>query len=93
MIIQDQELNLKNAVSISQIGLDAIKNATSHLDIDLSSINKLDSSAVAVLLEWQRYAQFLNRSIAFTGVPLGLISLISVYGLSDFFKINSSQTS
>ena len=85
MVLQDQELSLRNAVSVSEAGLQAIHAGSDQ--IDMSTLQTIDSSAVAVMLAWQRQAQSLNRSLEFTGVPASLISLISLYGLNDFFQV------
>jgi phospholipid transport system transporter-binding protein len=85
MVLQDQELSLRNAVSVSETGLQAIYAGSDQ--IDMTPLQIVDSAAVAVMLAWQRQAQSLNRSLQFVGVPASLMSLISLYGLTDFFKV------
>ena len=85
MVLQDQELSLRNAVSVSETGLQAIHAGSDQ--IDMTPLQIVDSAAVAVMLVWQRQAQSLNRSLQFIGVPASLMSLISLYGLTDFFKV------
>jgi phospholipid transport system transporter-binding protein len=91
MILQDQELSLRNAVSVSEAGLQAIHAGTN--EFDMTPLQTIDSSAVAVMLSWQRLAQSLNRSLQFIGVPASLLSLISLYGLTDFFNLVPVNTS
>ncbi len=90
MVLQDQELSLRNAVSVSEAGLQAIHAGSEQ--IDMTPLQIVDSAAVAVMLAWQRQAQSLNRSLQFIGVPASLISLISLYGLTDFFKLVEATT-
>ncbi|MBC3832029.1 STAS domain-containing protein [Undibacterium amnicola] len=90
MVLQDQELSLRNAVSVSEAGLQAIHAGSEQ--IDMTPLQIVDSAAVAVMLAWQRQAQSLNRSLQFIGVPASLISLISLYGLTDFFKLVEAAT-
>ncbi|MBC3882493.1 STAS domain-containing protein [Undibacterium sp. LX40W] len=85
MVLTEQELNLSNAVTVSQAGLRAIEAGSR--EIDLSSLQNVDSSAVAVMLSWQRHAQAQQRALSFTGVPASLQSLIALYGLQDFFHM------
>lgn len=40
--------------------------------IDLSGVEKTDSSALALLLEWQAWAHARNRSLAYVNPPEGL---------------------
>lgn len=90
MILSDQELNLHNAVSVSEAGLQAIHAGTDQFD--MSPLRTVDSSAVAVMLAWQRQAQALNRHVRFIGVPASLLSLISLYGLTEFFHLVPANT-
>ncbi|MFZ6801085.1 STAS domain-containing protein [Undibacterium sp. Di24W] len=85
MVLQDQELSLRNAVSVSQAGLQAIHAGSEQ--IDMAPLKSVDSAAVAVMLAWQRQAQSLNRHLQFISVPASLISLISLYGLTEFFDV------
>ena len=78
-----QELSLQNAVKSVQAGLTAI--AQGQMDFDLSALTFVDSSAVAVMLEWQRAAQRQAKVITFHGMPSNVSSLIELYGLSEFF--------
>jgi phospholipid transport system transporter-binding protein len=93
MVLTDKELSLRNAVSISKAGMEAINqdNNQDSIDFDLSALTVVDSAAVAVMLAWQRHAQSLNRSLQFTGVSSSLISLVDLYGLHDFFIIREVE--
>jgi phospholipid transport system transporter-binding protein len=85
MVLQDQELSLRNAVSVSEAGLQAIHAGSNQ--IDMSPLKAVDSSAIAVMLAWQRQAQSSNQQLQFVGVPASLMSLISLYGLTEFFDL------
>lgn len=78
----EQELGLRNALDSVRAGLAAITQG--QTSIDLSSLAVVDSSAVAVMLEWQRAASALGKTLTFQGVPATLSSLIALYGLTDF---------
>ena len=58
MVLNEQELNLHNAVTVKKAGLHAI--AAGADSIDLSALKTVDSSAVAVLLAWVRAAQLAH---------------------------------
>ena len=53
-----------------------------ELVIDLSGITEVDSSAVSMLLEWQRQAGKKQQQLHFINVPQSLRSLIQLYGVS-----------
>ncbi|MFZ6818342.1 STAS domain-containing protein [Undibacterium sp. Ji22W] len=90
MILSDQELNLRNAVAVSEAGRQAIHAGVDQFD--MSPLQMVDSSAVAVMLAWQRQAQALDRRLQFVGVPSSLLSLISLYGLTEFFHLIAANT-
>ncbi|MFZ6719071.1 STAS domain-containing protein [Undibacterium sp. Ji49W] len=79
------ELCHDNAPAAVTAGLSAI--ASGQLAFDLSDLSKIDSSAVAVMIEWQRHALQRGAQLQFEGVPGSLLSLISLYGLSEQFQV------
>ena len=52
-------------------------------EIDLSGVDAVDSSAVAVLLALKRRASVDGRPLTFTHVPAALTALADVYGVED----------
>lgn len=87
MVLQDQELSLRNAVAVAAMGTQAIH--AGETQIDLTPLQTVDSAAVAVMLDWQRQAQNLKRQLHFVGVPASLLSLVQLYGLSEFFHLSA----
>ena len=85
-----QELSLQNAVKSVQAGLAAI--AQGQIDFDLSALTVVDSSAVAVMLEWQRAAKRLDKVITFHRIPTNVSSLIELYGLSELLITAATTT-
>ena len=53
------------------------------LAIDLSEVSEVDSSAVALLLEWQRDAKRLGKHVTFVHLPENLASLAELYGVTE----------
>lgn len=85
MVLTDQELSLRNAVDVSEAGIAAIQAGAAC--IDMTALKNVDSSAVVAMLAWQRSAQSMNQTLHFIAVPASLISLISLYGMDDFFDV------
>ncbi|WP_028450343.1 STAS domain-containing protein [Chitinibacter tainanensis] len=61
--------------------------AAGDLTLDLQAVTTLDSSAVALLLEWRRRAQARQRQLSYQGCPAALGQLIRVYGVQDLLQI------
>lgn len=54
-----------------------------RLTIDFSEITAVDSSAVALLLEWRRQAQARGKTLEFANLPPALLALAGLYGVAD----------
>jgi len=72
-------LTVLNAKPTLEAGLLAIKSG--QFTIDLSKLTAVDSSAVAVLLAWQRAADEQGKVLRFDGMPANLQSLAELYGV------------
>jgi len=82
------ELTQQNAATVVAAGLAAL--AAGLTEFDLSGLNKVDSSAVATLLAWQREAVSQQKTLNFHAIPASLVSLISLYGLNTQFPSAAS---
>lgn len=51
--------------------------------IDLHRVEQVDSTGLAVMLEWMRGAQRNNHKLRFVNIPDNLKSLADVYGVSE----------
>jgi phospholipid transport system transporter-binding protein len=54
-----------------------------RLTIDFSRIGNVDSSAVALLLEWRRQAAARGKRLDFVNLPPNLLALADLYGVAD----------
>ena len=57
-----------------------------RLTIDFSGITGVDSSAVALLLEWRRQAQRLGKALVFVNLPANLLALARLYGVEELIQ-------
>ena len=81
MRIEVDDIGMANAAEVAALGRAAIDRG--DVDFDLSGVARCDSSAVAVLLEWQRVARERGLVLKVSGLPAGLVSLAGVYGVGD----------
>ena len=56
------------------------------LQIDFSGVTAVDSTAVALLLDWSRKARSAQVAVEFVALPDGLRQLIAVYGVEDILS-------
>jgi phospholipid transport system transporter-binding protein len=57
-----------------------------RLTIDFSAITEVDSSAVALLLEWRREAARHGKVLNFTNLPANLLALADLYGVTGLIQ-------
>jgi len=57
------------------------------LEISLGDMSRVDSSAVALMLEWYRLANNLGMDLVFTKLPDALMDLIRVFNLDSRLPI------
>ena len=57
-----------------------------RLTIDFAGIDAVDSSAVALLLEWRRQAARLGKRLEFVNLPANLIALATLYGVEGLIQ-------
>jgi len=60
------------------------------LTIDFAKVTEVDSSAVALLLEWRREAQRRAKSLSFVNLPANLMALAALYGVDDLIQPHRS---
>ena len=79
-------INFDTAVSLWTTSLPLLKNSKELL-FDFSNVIKANSAALALLLEWIKYARDEQKKIVFQHLPSQLISVATVAGISQFLSV------
>jgi phospholipid transport system transporter-binding protein len=74
-------LSFQTASAALEQGYAAIQAGTT--EFDLGSVGAADSSAVALLLAWQRRARAAGQPLVYLNVPASLRKLASLYGVDE----------
>ncbi|MEP6608297.1 MAG: STAS domain-containing protein [Burkholderiaceae bacterium] len=90
MRVEADDMSLANAVPLAALGIEAIQKGDTSFD--LSAVRTCDSSALVVLIAWQRTAQAAGGSIEVTGVPDDMLSLAKVYGVSTILPVGRARS-
>jgi phospholipid transport system transporter-binding protein len=77
-----ESLTFQNARAVLEQGCAAVRSGETV--IDLGNIKTADSSAVAVLLAWQRSAASVGATLTYQNIPPSLQSLAELYGVDAF---------
>ena len=56
------------------------------LTIDFAKVTEVDSSAVALLLEWRRESHRRAKNLSFVNIPANLMALAELYGVDDLIQ-------
>jgi len=72
-------LTFQNAQAALEQGCAAL--AAGETVFDLGGVQSADSSALALMLAWQRRAQAQGRVLKFINVPANVDALASLYGV------------
>ena len=77
-------VTIETATALFKKGLESPQN--SKLVIDFTSLEKVDSAAVSLMLVWLRAAQRNNVNLHFANVPDNLTSLVKLYGVAELLE-------
>jgi phospholipid transport system transporter-binding protein len=84
-------VNMTNVSALFKEGLMQQDNNVSDavLKVDFSKLEKVDSSAVSLMLAWLRESQRKGVKLNFINVPDNLMSLAKLYGVADLLSIDA----
>lgn len=54
---------------------------------DLSAVDEVDSSCLAIIFGWQRAAEAAGRVVRIISPPSNLVSLAALYGVSELLPL------
>lgn len=58
-----------------------------NMEVDFSAVTDLDTSALSLILEWQRRAAKSRCKVTFVNLPESLNSLAALYGITEFISL------
>jgi phospholipid transport system transporter-binding protein len=61
-------------------------NTPERLTIDFAGVTGVDSSAVALLLDWRRMAASRGKTLIFVNLPANLLALAQLYGVAELIQ-------
>ena len=80
-------VTLANAASVLEEGRRHLAEGVAT--VDLAEVSELDSSLLALALEWLREARAAQRELAFANPPEALQTLCRLYGVEDLLSLKS----
>lgn len=93
IVFKNEKWQIEGELTFSTVS--ALLKQSQHLwkevetiPVDFSEVTQADSAALALLLEWKRYADRHQKQISFTSLPQQLLNLIKVSHLGEMLSIN-----
>lgn len=68
----------------------AVFKKTDRIVVDLANLSDTNSSVIALVLEWQRFAMKNNKTLTLRNIPAAMISLISISNLEELAPLWSN---
>jgi phospholipid transport system transporter-binding protein len=81
-------MTFAQAVALREALLQALDQ--DGLVIDLAAVDESDSTALSLLLEWQRAAKARGWGISFVNLPANMRSLAEVYGVLELIPVTDA---
>lgn len=82
----DSELTLKTVASIHKKYNKNLKNISKVWSIDFKNCNKVDSSGLALIIEYIKYAQNNSIELKLDNIDTKILSLANVHGAKDILE-------
>lgn len=84
-------VTLADVLQWREAGIKAIDRDA--LTFDLGGIDEADSSALSLLMEWQRHAKSMGYRISFANMPENMRGLADVYGVLGLLPLSDAPPS
>jgi phospholipid transport system transporter-binding protein len=82
-------VTMDNVNTLFGVGVKAIQGGS--VEVDFAQVEKMDSSAVSLMLVWLREAQRNKTKLRFLNVPDNLLSLAKLYGVADLLPLSIAE--
>ena len=87
MLVLPQELTHAEANACLRMLVQGLRSQTgTEVVVDATALNRFDSSALAVLLEFRRESLALGKRFSIRGLPTRLHDLAALYGIVELLS-------
>lgn len=84
MLVLPNELTHSQAIACLALLLQGLRShSDTQVVVDATGLNRFDSAALAVLLEFRRECLALGKRFSIRGLPSRLRDLAALYGIAD----------
>lgn len=76
-------LVLGTVAALRERGLRAFSGSAGAIEVDLGAVERADSGALALLVDWLAWARAAGRGMKFTALPAALLALARLSDVED----------
>lgn len=76
-------LVLGTVTALREQGLRAFGDRSGAIEVDLGAVERADSGALALLVDWLAWAHMAGRGMKFTALPAALLALARLSDVED----------
>jgi anti-anti-sigma factor len=84
------EVDLETASQLGEHALDAVRDVSPHLALDLAGVTFMDSTGLKVLLSIKRRADLSGGSLVLAGATRSVRTILTLTGLDQTFALYDS---
>jgi anti-anti-sigma factor len=85
-LVLEGPLNLSTVPALATQGMDSLRAGAAAV-VDLAAATDVDSSGVALILEWTRECARLGRALRIVNAPEAVAKLADLYGVSNLLPL------
>jgi len=79
----DGAVTMATVTGLRSAGLQAFAHCSGAIEIDLAGVQRADSGALALMVDWLAWARTAGRALSYTSVPAALLALARLSGVDE----------
>jgi len=79
----DGAVTMATVTGLRGAGLQAFMRGSGDIEVDLAGVQRADSGALALMIDWLAWARTAGRALRYTGVPVALLALARLSGVDE----------
>lgn len=79
----DGAVTMATVAGLRGAGLQAFARGSGGIEVDLSGVQRADSGALALMVDWLAWARTAGRALRYTSVPAALLALARLSGVDE----------
>ena len=76
-------VTMATVAALRSAGLAAFAASPAAIEVELSAVERADSGALALLIDWLAWARAAGRAMSFTALPAALLALARLSGVDE----------